>query len=263
MSVRKVSWRHIFWRTILADAQHAVARPREFRNEVVRELWSAAKRFGARGIESVELDHIDGLGDKPMTGYFDDRQGMIIAGLCERLGARTFFEFGTYRGRTTWTVARNNPGIRAFTLDLPSPEAASHTKLEFTDIQLLPDWSRGEAFRETPEADRITALQGDSATFDYSPYEASIDVIYVDGSHSYSYVKNDTEAALRMLTPQGAIVWDDYPGYAGVYAYLEEFAQRTDTKLLHIHGTRLVIYSRQPLPTKPARGSASPIRPVP
>ena len=87
----------------------------------------------------------------------------------------------------------------------------------------------------------------DSAAFDYSPYEASIDLVYIDGSHSYSYVKNDTEAALRMLGPRGVIVWDDYPGYRGVYAYLQEFAHRMDATLLHLNGTRLVIYSRQPL----------------
>jgi hypothetical protein len=92
-------------------------------------------------------------------------------------------------------------------------------------------------------------LLGDSATFDYQPYEGLMDLVYVDGSHSYSYVKNDTEAALRMLSQRGAIAWDDYPGYAGIYAYLEELAPQLDAPLLHIYGTRLVIYSRQQLVT--------------
>jgi predicted O-methyltransferase YrrM len=249
MPVRTVAQRHLLWHTIVGDIKHAVTRRHEFRYQVVRELWSVAKRFGARGISSVELRQIEGLGEKPMTGFFDDPQRLVVAALCDRLGAQTFFEFGTYWGRTAWTVARNNPGIRVFTLDLPNRDAASHVQLEFTDQYLLQEWRRGEAFQETAEADRIERPLGDSAAFDYSPYEASIDLVYIDGSHSYSYVKNDTEAALRMLSPRGAIVWDDYPGYGGVYAYLEEFAQRHDTTLLHLQGTRLVIYSRQPLLT--------------
>ena len=247
MPVRTVGRRHIWQRTIVGDIKQAATRRHEFKEQVLWELASVAKRFGASGIRSIELRQIDGLGEKPMTGYFDDPQRLIVAALCDRLGARTFFEFGTYWGRTAWTVAMNNPGIRVFTLDLPNREAASGLQLEFTDQYLLQEWRRGEAFLETAEADRIERLFGDSATFDYSRYEASIDVVYIDGSHSYSYVKNDTEAALRMLGPRGVIVWDDYPAYNGVYAYLQEFAQRMDTTLLHLQGTRLVIYSRERL----------------
>ena len=246
MPVRTVGRRQVLWRTIVGDIKHAARRPREF-NQILRDLWPVAKGFAARGITSVELRQIDGLGEKPMTGYFDDPQRLIVAALCDSLGAKTFFEFGTYWGRTAWTVARNNPGIKVFTLDLPDREAVSQLELEFTDQYLLQEWRRGEAFQDTDEAARIETLFGDSATFDYSPYEASIDVVYIDGSHSYSYVKNDTEAALKMLGPGGVIIWDDYPAYNGIYAYLQEFAQCMDTTLLHVQGTRLVIYSRKSL----------------
>jgi predicted O-methyltransferase YrrM len=252
MPVRTVGQRQILWHTIVGDIKHAATRRHELRNQALRDLWSVAKCFGARGVRSIEPGQIDGLGDKPMTGYFDDPNRVVLAALCDLLGARTFFEFGTHWGRTSWTVARNNPGIRVYTLDLPDSEAASHVELEFTDQYLLQKWHPADAFRNTPEADRIERLVGDSATFDYSPYEASIDVVYIDGSHSYSYVKNDTEAALRMLSPRGAIVWDDYTNYPAIYAYLEEFAKRSDATPLHLRGTRLVIYSRQPLlPVKP------------
>lgn len=251
MPVRTVGERDLLWRTIVGDIKHAATRRHEFRYQVLRDLWWVAKRFGARGIKSIELRQIRGLGDQPMTGYFDDPQRLVVAALCDRLGARTFFEFGTYWGRTAWTVARNNPDVRIFTLDLPSPDAASRLQLEFTDQYLLDEWRRGEAFYQTAEADRIERLFGDSATFDYSPYQGSIDLVYIDGSHSHSYVKNDTEAALGMLSPRGTIVWDDFPGYAGVYAYLEEFAAGMNTTLLHLRGTRLVIYSRQSLLSDP------------
>ena len=121
------------------------------------------------------------------------------------------------------------------------------------------DWHLPVLIKRTVPG-RIERLLGDSATFDYSPYEGSIDLVYIDGSHSYSYVKNDTEAAMGMLSPRGTIIWDDFPGYAGVYAYLDEFAAGMSTTLLHVRGTRLVIYSRQSLLTDPdaADQTASP-----
>lgn len=247
MGVRTVGQGELVPRVIIGCVRNALARRHEFRYYFVRDLWIAAKRFAAGGIRNVELHQIQGLPDTPMTGFYDDANRLVLAAICHRLGARTFFEFGTNQGRTAWTVARNNPAMTVLTLDLPNLAAASHVHLELTDRRLFQEWNRGDAFAGTPEVDRIEMLFGDSATFDYSPFEGAIDVVYIDGSHSYSYVKNDTEAALRMLSPGGAIVWDDFPGYAGIYAYLEEFAARLHVLLLHIRGTRLVVYSRQPL----------------
>ena len=71
MPVRTVGWRHILWRTIVGDIKHAATRPQEFKYQVLRESWLVAKRFGAHGISGIELRQIEGLGEKPMTGYFD------------------------------------------------------------------------------------------------------------------------------------------------------------------------------------------------
>lgn len=246
MSVRTVRHRDIALRTAAGVLANAVTRRRDFRYHTLRDLWTIAKRSGARNIRNIETSEIVGYGDVPMTGYFDDAQRSVLVTLCQRPGVKTFFEIGTYRGRTTWTVAHNCPDIEGFTLDLPDMKAAECVRLELTDPELFEEWRRGEAFQGTPEAERIRVLQGDSATFDFSPYEGRMDVVYVDGSHSYSYVKNDTEAALRMLSPTGTIVWDDYPGYAGLYAYLEKLGGRLDAPLFHVYGTRLVVYSRCP-----------------
>jgi hypothetical protein len=71
--------------------------------------------------------------------------------------------------------------------------------------------------------------------------------VYIDASHSYSYVKSDTEAALRMLAPGGTIVWDDYTYYPGLYAYLNELGTDLDKPILHLLETRLAVYSQTPL----------------
>ena len=72
---------------------------------------------------------------------------------------------------------------------------------------------------------KITQLFGDSKSFDAAPYAGQCDLVFVDGSHAYSYVKNDTEKALAMTRPGGVILWHDYRGprrTKGVYQALNE-----------------------------------------
>lgn len=240
--------RQIAARALVGVLRSAATRPRELRHHVVRDLWSVAKRFGSQQIANVEIREIPGVRDTIVSGYVDDPNRGVLAALCATLEARAFFEIGTNRGRTALTVARSNPAMTVYTLDLPSPDASIALDINDSDRDFLGDeWASGEAFQATPEAARIQVLHGDSATFDYTPYAGRMDVVFIDGAHSYSYVRNDTEAALRMLAPRGAIVWDDYPGIPGVYRYLNELAPTLDGKLFHIFGTRLVVHTSREL----------------
>lgn len=232
--------------TLLGALRNAAAHPQELRHHVARDLWTLTKRFGSRQVENIELPEFPGLVDAVVEGYIDDPNRPVLAALCKATGARSFFEIGTNRGRTAWTVARNNPELTVHTLDLPSPDAPVAFDLNDSDRRFFGDrWASGEAFHDTPEAERITVLTGDSATFDFSPWKGQVDVVFVDGAHSYSYVRNDTEAALEMLSPNGTMLWDDYPTIPGVYKVVNEFAGTLDRPLYHLRGTRLVLYSRQ------------------
>jgi len=228
-----------------AGAANLVRGSRNDRTSLRRELWVAAKRFaGSSVIREVDVAELDAVGDTVAAGYVDDFNRLIIAAVCSRVECRTFFEIGTYVGRTAMTVALTNPNATIYTLDLPDRSAAQDLSLELTDPHLFAHWDRGRDYRGTTQEERIHELVGDSARFDFSPYFGTADVVYVDGSHSYSYVKGDTENALRLLTPRGTVLWDDYPQYSGVYAYLSELAPSLDRPLVHLRGTRLVLYSR-------------------
>ena len=240
-------------RRILASTARGVAsgllrRPVEFRQHVVRDAWTITKRFGAAGIENIEFRDIPFLYGARVEGYIDDHQRSIIAALVKALDAKTFFEIGTSLGRTAWTVAHHNPDLQIWTLDMPPSESVDQTALELgadDRTYFRPVERCGEAFHETPEAERITQLWGDSATFDYSPYAGRMDFIYVDGAHSYEYVRSDTLRALDMLSPGGTIVWDDYVTGPGVYEYLNELAPTLDAPVYHLFETRMAFYSRQ------------------
>src|SRR6185369_3239039 len=70
------------------------------------------------------------------------------------------------------------------------------------------------------------------------------DLIFIDGSHAYSYVKNDTEKALRMLKEGGLLLWHDYRyrnlETRGVRQYLDELSETLP--LIRLDETTIVAY---------------------
>lgn len=233
--------------TLRGVAAGAVRRRGEFRHHVARDAWTVAKRFAAPAVVNVEKREIPIFMGSVVEGWLDDHQRMLIAALAKGLGYGSFFEIGTNRGRTTWTVARNCPELRAYTLDVPLEAEADDAALAMASDDrrfFRPDAATGEAFRDTPEAERITQLWGDSATFDFTPYAGSIDLVYIDGAHTYDYVVADSAKALELLTPGGMIVWDDYGSNPGVYQAVNELAPALDRPVHHVFGTRMAIYGR-------------------
>jgi len=240
--------RRIFLSTARGVAVGAVRRSGELRHHVVRDAWTVAKRFAAESVQNIERREVPCFVDAVIEGYVEDHQGMLIAALARGLQAGTFFEIGTNRGRTSWTVARNNPELQVYTLDVPLSASSADVALKLGSDDhhyFRPGAACGEAFLDTPEAPRISQLWGDSATFDFSPYAGAIDLIYIDGAHTYEYVQSDSKNALAMLSPTGAIVWDDYGSHPGVYQFVTELAPTLDEPVYHVFGTRMAIYSRR------------------
>lgn len=135
------------------------------------------------------------------------------------------FEIGTARGYTALQFAANAPDAEVFTLDLPRGAKAL---LPVTVMdRVFDDLDKGEILKGRPEAARIHRLFGDSATFDYKDYASNIDLFFIDGAHTYEYVKNDTLKALECCHPGSVITWHDYGrrGINGVTRWLHEFAK--------------------------------------
>ncbi len=241
---------------VLDTIVRAIADPRGARTRLLKRLWIELKRFGAPHVVAIEPSQIAGLDQIRVDGHVMRHSPLLLCALAQLLDCRRVFEIGTFRGDTSWLLAHNLPQARIFTLDLPGPESADRVRLEITDVdEYFHTWERGARFRGTPEGLRITALVGDSAAFDFSPYRGEMDLVYIDASHSYSYVRADTEAALAMLSPTGTIVWDDYTYYPGIYAYLNELARTLDRPIYHLLGSRLALFSRRDLTSIATRTS--------
>jgi predicted O-methyltransferase YrrM len=246
--VRRVGALEILPSVLGGALSHAVADPRRLRRQLLKRMWMELKRFAAPHITNIEVGSISGIETVQVEGPVLRRSTLVLSALARLLQPATVFEFGTYHGDTAWLLAHNVPGTHIYTLDLGGPDSVYSAQLELTDLdEYFHEWGRGARFHGTPEAERITQLVGDSATFDFTPFRGTIDLAFIDASHSYSYVRSDTEAALAMLSPTGTIIWDDYTHYSGIYAYLNELAPVLDHPILHVLDTRLAVYSRRPI----------------
>lgn len=155
---------------------------------------------------------------------------------------RTIFEFGTYDGATTLWLARNVPEAQIFTLDLP-PELRGYWERSTLVSGSEGEDGLGARFKGTPYESRITQLLGDSRSYDFSDYFGRMDLVVVDADHSYECAKADSENALRILSPRGAVVWDDY-GWPGVVQAVDEVAERHGLSTVRLIPTELVVYDR-------------------
>lgn len=131
-------------------------------------------------------------------------EGAALAALMRRSNATRVFEFGTYKGVSTTQLALNLPdGGMVFTLDLPEDHPV------YISYSQLPSESGMKMLVPPALSHKITFLKEDSAAFDTTPYRGTMDLVFVDGFHSFEYVKNDTEKGLEMLRPGGIIAWHD------------------------------------------------------
>ncbi len=190
------------------------------------------------GIDQVEIR----VKYSPYMGGGSLSDVITLGQMVKFLGCRRMFEIGTFRGYTTFHLALNSPAdSHVYTLDLPA-SGVSEARLEITDLQFIQKPSSGEWFKNTECEPKITQFLADSASFDYSDYEGSMNFVYVDGGHSYEYAMADSLTARRLLAPGGVIAWHDYPTYPGVWNCLEELSKKWPGKFMWVDGTALVTW---------------------
>ncbi len=159
-----------------------------------------------------------------VASYATDLVSMCM--LCQILKPRMILEIGTFTGSGALHWAGNAPEAQVYTLDLP-PNAAPSLATTHMDRDVVRErLAKPMEFDGKPEATRIHCLYGDSATFDFSPYLGKADLVFIDGAHSYEYVRSDTLRAGPCCRTGGVIAWHDYGrvGFNSVSRWLHEFA---------------------------------------
>jgi hypothetical protein len=140
---------------------------------------------------------------------------------------RTVVEVGSYLGRSTvffaLTLRDVNPSARVVSID---PHTGDRQQLEGLGTDRLPSFElfkqhcRAAGVEEMVDARVATSL---GVAADWSD---PVDLLYVDGWHSYEAVVADGEAWLPHLSTGGAVVFDDYLAYDEVREAVHELARR-------------------------------------
>jgi hypothetical protein len=72
-------------------------------------------------------------------------------------------------------------------------------------------------------------------------------IIHIDGSHQYEIVRNDLQNALKLLSPDGVIILDDYSNlaYPGVAIAFWEFYENTHLEIIFATPSRVYVTHNQ------------------
>ena len=125
---------------------------------------------------------------------------------------RKILELGSYEGGTAFLMAHN-------------------TSNDCLIVAVDQFDGHGGAYAGSPLAARIERRVGKSSAglFEQDANE-SYDLIYIDADHTYAGVKKDTELRLRLVRPDGFILWHDYANWGrlsgsnGVVEYLNQLS---------------------------------------
>jgi predicted O-methyltransferase YrrM len=222
---------HIGWRDHLFHLRMAVSAAR-----FVPRLPSAPLDELFPGIHELTI---------PMQHEVRERallyaEAYVLSLITAFIQPKRILEIGTATGQSTLLMARQAPEAEIDTLDLGTAAPALGVQSDeppWADVESI-----GAAFRGTEHESRITQHLGDSATFDYGQLGGPVDLVFVDGAHTYDYVRSDSMNALGVLAPGGVIVWDDcnYQN-PGVGKALQEL-QTAGTEVYRVHGARFGVH---------------------
>ncbi len=190
-----------------------------------------------------------------VVGMTSDYEGWILSVLSKK--SFNIFEFGTCSGKTTFLFALNSPvNSKVYTVTLPPHEANKKITetLDKKDNKISIRNAISESkyenfmFSNKPEIkNKIEVIFQDSKKLSIDRFLNTFDLMFIDGGHSYSCIKNDTEKAMKMIKKNGLIFWHDYSAgkksNSGVYKFLNEI--RDSYEIFHIKNTSLCFYRKK------------------
>jgi len=141
------------------------------------------------------------------------RQVAYIFGLVRRTGARTAIEIGRWRGGSTIALAAGmGPEGTVWSIDL-GEKAARVLGIDPEELD-----AETRAFVQRFGLG-VELIRGDSRSVDVDVDE--VDVVLIDGDHTYEGVRSDFERFGRRVAPRGAVLLDDAFGDALVPSHPE------------------------------------------
>ena len=185
-----------------------------------------------------------------VEGLTSNYESWILSVLSKK--ADKIFEFGTCSGKTTFLFGLNSKEsseILTITLD---PNSINNVENKLDDNKTAGRNALNESvydefmFSGHEVEKKIEVIFKDSRDLDIRKLKNHFDLIFIDGGHTYSCIKNDTEKALEMIKQNGIILWHDYASNKrsskDVFRYLEEMSLKI--KIEKIKYTSLCFYRK-------------------
>jgi cephalosporin hydroxylase len=136
---------------------------------------------------------------------------------------KNILEIGSFYGGTLWFYMNaNNANLKSImSIDLPVPPSDDRYGEMLKCRTLWPGWEeqRGVAIYDIQgNSQGELAIRGASSIFKDDP----VDLLFIDGDHSYQGVKADYENYEKLVRPGGMIVFHDCHGLFDVKRFWQE-----------------------------------------
>jgi hypothetical protein len=156
--------------------------------------------------------------------------------IIEKITPKVFVELGTHTGASYFafcqSIASNKTGTKAFAVDTwqGDEHAGFYDETVFQSVA-----EANELYKSFSTLLRTTFDEA-SSSFD----DKSIDLLHIDGLHTYSAVKHDFETWLPKLAPNAVVLFHDTNVHRddfGVYKFWAEIsAKHPSMEFFHYHG---------------------------
>jgi predicted O-methyltransferase YrrM len=183
-----------------------------------------------------------------VVGMTSDYESWILS--CLSKVSDNIFEFGTCSGKNTMLMALNSKeNSKIITLTINQNQSKklildkNDNNISYRNI--LHESSYEKFLFSGKEIEKkIEVVFIDSREFDTKKYLRKFDLIFIDGGHTYSVVKSDTNKAFEMLSNKGIIIWHDYvvgkESCKDICKLIDEIEK--EKKIFHIKNTSMCYF---------------------
>lgn len=162
-----------------------------------------------------------------VPGWFHEGSAAVMYALMREQPPRTVVEIGSYLGRSTVFFGLalkdvHSPG-RVVAID---PHTGDRQQLEGLSTERLATFDLFRQHCHAAEIDSLVEAHVATSLEVAAGWNEPVDLLYVDGWHSYDAVIADGEAWLPHLADGGVVVFDDYVAYEEVRHAVRDLAAR-------------------------------------
>jgi predicted O-methyltransferase YrrM len=188
-----------------------------------RAAWMEAARRLALSDHAAGFDEAWRIvGNVP--GWLNATDAATLWGVVAELRPSTAVEIGSYLGRSTSLLAL---AARRFcsheaTVHAIDPHTGDRQQLEALGVETLPSLDLFRLHLRAADVDNIVIEHVEKSDIVARSWVAPIDLLYVDGWHSYEAVYADTVNFGSHLSSGGVVCFDDYGQYQDVRSAAEE-----------------------------------------